>query len=104
MVPWDTLGVDRGPICQGPTDLFSPPHFLGSLKGPETPPGGRLLGEFNFYWPSLQPPVSMTHAPSPPSIHNIDHFRSVPGNIASKKTFDAILKQATSLFLCLVVR
>ena len=57
MVPWDTLGVDRGPICQGPTDLFSPPHFLGSLKGPETPPGGRLLGGFNFYWPSLQPPV-----------------------------------------------
>ena len=57
MVPWDTLGVDRGPICQGPTDLFSPPHFLGSLKGPETPPGGRLLGEFNFYWLSLQPPV-----------------------------------------------
>ena len=40
--------------------FFSPPQFLGSLKGPETPPGGRLLGEFNFYWPSLQPPVLMS--------------------------------------------
>ena len=33
---------------------FSPPHFLGSLKGRETP----LLGECDFYWLVFQVSLS----------------------------------------------
>ena len=57
LVPWDTLGVPRGPFCLKPHRKYFATYFF---EGPETPPGGRFHGEFNFYWPSLQPPVNIT--------------------------------------------
>ena len=57
MVPWDTFRVTGVPIFQTPTHKISPHQFLGSPKGPKTPPGGRFDGGFSFYWTSLGSPV-----------------------------------------------
>ena len=51
------LGYPGARFALNPIENISPHIFSGTPEGPETPPGGRFHGEFNFYWPSLQPPV-----------------------------------------------
>ena len=55
------LGYLGARFALNPTENFSPHIFSSSPEGPETPPGGPFHGGFNFYWPSLQPPVYQRH-------------------------------------------